>query len=201
MILLTDLTEILNNNQSWAENKSSEDPDFFTDLAAGQEPDIFWVSCADSRVPPNIVTGLEPGELFVHRNIANLILPSDTNLLSCLQYSVKGLNVDHIIICGHYGCGGVGACLSNTHLDYVDNWIQEIRRIQRGNAKELEGITDKKKRVNRLSELNVKAQVDNVAETCIVQNAWENDQSLTVHGWMFELSTGKIHDLEVERSS
>lgn len=198
---MTHFDEILEENRAWIAKKIDDEETIFKELAKNQEPNTFFIGCSDSRVPPSLITGSEPGDLFVHRNIANLVLPSDTNLLACLQYSVNELNVDHIIVCGHYGCGGIRACLKETGHNYVDDWVQEIKRIRRGHADELDRIDDEQERLNRLSELNVEAQVNNVASTQILESAWNNGQSISIHGWIFELKSGKIHDLEVERTN
>lgn len=196
---MSELEHVFEGNREWADRRRSDDRNYFEGLAAGQDPDIFWIGCADSRVPPNTITGLKPGELFVHRNIANLVLPADTNGLSCLEYAVRALKVDHVIVCGHTGCGGVGAALEGADLDHVDDWIQEIERVRRAHEDELMTIEDPRERANRLSELNVKAQVETLARSSIVRDAWESGQSLVLHGWIFRLESGTLEDLGVSR--
>lgn len=197
---MTDLSKLLDQNRDWAESKDQSDPEYFSELSSGQSPDIFWLGCSDSRVPPTEVLDLDAGDVFVHRNIANLVLGSDVNFLSTLQYAVEGLEVEHIIVCGHYGCGGVKGALKASDMDYVDDWIQEIRRIKEGNKDELESLPDDESRADRLSEINVENQVDKLANTSIVQDAWENGQDLTIHGLMFHLDSGRIDDLGISRS-
>lgn len=197
---MTELNELLDNNRDWATSKSAEEPDFFDGLAAGQSPEVFWLGCSDSRVPPTEILDLEPGDVFVHRNIANLVLGSDVNFLSTLQYAVEGLKVRHVIVCGHYGCGGVGAAIDSAPYDYVDDWVEEIKRIKRGHSDELEALDSDAERSNRLSELNVEAQVEKLAKTDIVQEAWDRGENLSIHGLIFNLETGRIEDLGITRS-
>lgn len=195
-----ELNELHEKNRAWADSVAENDPGFFDELASGQSPDIFWLGCSDSRVPPGQILGLEPGDVFVHRNIANLVLGSDVNFLSALEYAVEGLEVQHVIVCGHYGCGGVGAALDSVDFNYVDDWIEEIKRIKRGHAEELEALDDPAERNNRLSALNVEHQVEKLINTNIVQDAWDRGQDLSVHGLMFQLGNGRIEDLGLTKS-
>jgi carbonic anhydrase len=189
------------NNSEWAAKRVKEDPEFFTKLAQGQSPEVLWIGCSDSRVPANEVTGTQPGEVFVHRNIANVCVHSDMNMLSVLDYAVNVLKVKHVIIAGHYGCGGVAAALSNKQFGIIDNWLRHIKDVYRLHANELDRITDEKAKVNRLVELNVTEQVYNICKTSIVQNAWMNRTDLEVHGWVIDLSSGLIKDLGVSSSN
>lgn len=194
---VSDFESVFEDNERWIESRTTNDHFDFDRLTNRQDPDIFFVGCSDSRVPPTVITGLEPGALFVHRNVANLVLPSDLNFLACLEYAVKGLEVDHVVVCGHYGCGGINACYEETGLKYVEEWIQEVRRIKRAHAEELEAIEDSSERVDRLSELNVEAQVENLSRTNIVNDAWESGHELRIHGWMYELESGRIVDQKI----
>jgi carbonic anhydrase len=178
-----------------------EDPEFFTKLAQGQSPEVLWIGCSDSRVPANEVTGTQPGEVFVHRNIANVCVHSDMNMLSVLDYAVNVLKVKHVIVAGHYGCGGVAAALSNKQFGIIDNWLRHIKDVYRLHANELDRITDDKAKVNRLVELNVTEQVYNLCKTSIIQNAWMNRTDLEVHGWVIDISSGLIKDLGVSSSN
>ncbi|RVU01941.1 carbonate dehydratase [Mucilaginibacter limnophilus] len=189
--------KLINANRQWAESKVNEDPDFFKKLAAGQSPEVLWIGCSDSRVPANEVTGTKPGEVFVHRNIANVCVHSDMNLLSVLDYAVNVLKVKHIIVAGHYGCGGVAAAMTHKQFGIIDNWLRHIKDIYRLHSHELDRITDQETKVNRLVELNATEQVYNICKTSIVQNAWNNGQDLHVHGWVIDLKTGLVKDLKV----
>jgi carbonic anhydrase len=189
------------NNSEWAAKRVKEDPEFFTKLAQGQSPEVLWIGCSDSRVPANEVTGTQPGEVFVHRNIANVCVHSDMNMLSVLDYAVNVLKVKHVIVAGHYGCGGVAAALSNKQFGIIDNWLRHIKDVYRLHANELDRITDDKAKVNRLVELNVTEQVYNLCKTSIIQNAWMHRTDLEVHGWVIDLSSGLIKDLGVSSSS
>ncbi len=193
---MADLPMLFDNNQKWAEKNLLKDPKYFLEMSKDQNPKYLWIGCSDSRIPANEVVGLEPGELFVHRNVANLFIHSDLNCLSVLQYAVDYLDIKHIIVCGHYGCGGVGAAMKNNQLGLVDNWLRNIRDIYARSREELDAIQDKTLRYNRLVELNVMAQVQNVCHTTVVQNAWARGQDLTVHGWVYELKTGLLRDLD-----
>lgn len=189
------------NNSDWAAKRVAEDPGFFTKLAQGQSPEVLWIGCSDSRVPANEVTGTKPGEVFVHRNIANVCAHSDMNMLSVLDYAVNVLKVKHVIVAGHYGCGGVAAALSNKQYGIIDNWLRHIKDVYRLHANELDRITDNTAKVNRLVELNVTEQVYNICKTSIIQNAWMERHDLEVHGWVVDISTGLIKDLGVSSSS
>lgn len=188
---------LLENNKKWVDGKLAQDPNYFKKLAAGQQPPVLWIGCADSRVPANEIIGAEPGEVFVHRNIANMVVHSDMNMLSVLDYAVNVLQVKHIIVCGHYGCGGVQAAMTNKHIGLIDNWIRHIKDVYRLHREELDLITDEKARFNRFVELNVFEQVLDLGKTSIVQAAWERGQQLHVHGWVYDIHDGMINDLKV----
>ena len=189
------LNELFNNNRAWAENVRSTDPDYFERLSQQQTPRYLWIGCADSRVPANQITGLAPGEVFVHRNIANIVNHTDFNSLSVIEYAVVYLKVSHIIVCGHYGCGGVQAAMQNNRLGLIDNWLRHIRDVRLQHRSELERL-DEGAALDRLCELNVLEQVRNVAGTTIVQEAWDRGQELAVHGWIYRLRDGLLNDLE-----
>lgn len=191
---------LFDRNRKWAQQIKKEQPDFFSDLAKGQEPNFLWIGCSDSRVPANQIVDLPPGELFVHRNIANLVVHSDLNFLSVLQYAVEVLEVDHIVVCGHYGCGGVKAATDDKEHGMIDNWLRQIKNIQLDNAEELDALSGDEK-INRLCELNVAQQVKNISTTPIVQNAWAGGTNLTVHGWIYSLDDGLLKNLDVQVSS
>lgn len=193
--------KIIENNKKWVEEKLELDPNFFKDLAEGQTPPLLWIGCSDSRVPANEIIGAKPGEVFVHRNIANMVVHSDMNMLSVLDYAVNVLKVRHVIVCGHYGCGGIKAAMGNTSFGIIDNWIRHIKDIYRFNKDKLVEIQDETERFNRFVELNVKEQVLNLAKTSIVQNAWKEGQKLFLHGWVYGLNSGYVTDLEVNFSS
>lgn len=188
---------LLAGNETFVANALAQDPEFFTTLANGQAPPILWIGCADSRVPANQITNTAPGEIFVHRNIANVVVHTDMNMLSVLDYAVNVLKVKHVIVTGHYGCGGVIAAMGNKQVGLIDNWLRNIKDVYRFYADELNAIADEKKRADRLVELNVVEGVRNLSKTSIVQNAWKNGQELSVHGWVYALHTGKITDLKV----
>ncbi len=188
---------LLENNKKWVKSKTDEDPEFFTKLAQGQKPPVLWIGCSDSRVPANEIIGAAPGEVFVHRNIANMVVHSDMNLLSVLDFAVNVLQVKHIIVCGHYGCGGVQTAMTNKHIGIIDNWIRHIKDVFRHHHTELNSIEDPKNRVNRFIELNVVEQVINLAKTSIVQSAWEKGASLQIHGWVYDVADGLIRDLNI----
>lgn len=193
--------QIIENNKKWVESQLSIDPNFFKDLSKGQHPPLLWIGCSDSRVPANQIIGAQPGEVFVHRNIANMVIHSDMNMLSVLDYAVNALKIEHILVCGHYGCGGVLASMQNNSIGLIDNWIRHIKDVYRLHQAELDSITDQEARFNRLVELNVKEQVHDLAKTSIVQAAWKNGQTLHLHGWVYGLNSGYITDLEVNFSS
>jgi len=189
------LDECFAANRVWAANAVAQDPQFFERLEALQTPDLLWIGCSDSRLPPNEIIGRKPGELFVHRNVANLVEHTDVNCLSVLQYAVDVLKVKHVIVCGHYGCGGVRAALQAQPLGLIDNWLRHIRDVHLWNRDELAAIPDINARADRLAELNVEVQVANVCHTTIVQDAWARGQSLTIHGWIYALHDGLLRDL------
>lgn len=190
------LPHLFEKNKDWVEKTLDKDKQYFLKTAKEQRPNYLWIGCSDSRIPANEVVGLEPGELFVHRNVANLFIHSDLNCLSVLQYAVDYLDIKDIIVCGHYGCGGVGAAMKNNQLGLVDNWLRNIRDIYSRSKDELDAIPDKDQRYNRLVELNVIQQVQNICHTTVVQNAWARGQNLTVHGWVYDMKTGLLKDLE-----
>ena len=189
--------KILDNNKQWVENKLAISPNYFKNLAEGQNPPLLWIGCSDSRVPANEIIGAEPGEVFVHRNIANMVLHTDMNMLSVLDYAVNALKVKHVIVCGHYGCGGVKAAMGNNSIGIIDNWIRHIKDVYRFHHQELDAILDEKERFNKFVEINVKEQVMDLAKTSIVQNAWKNGQELSLHGWVYGLNDGYVTDLGV----
>ena len=192
--------KILENNKKWVEEKLTISPEYFKNLAEGQQPPLLWIGCSDSRVPANEIIGAEPGEVFVHRNIANMVVHSDMNMLSVLDYAVNALKVKHVIVCGHYGCGGIKAAMGNTSIGIIDNWIRHIKDVYRFHQQELDAITDEKERFNKFVEINVKEQVMDLAKTSIVQNAWKNGQELSLHGWVYGLNSGFVTDLDVNFS-
>ena len=187
--------QLLENNKNWVAEKLNLDPDYFNRLANGQQPPLLWIGCADSRVPANEIIGAEPGEVFVHRNIANMVVHSDMNMLSVLDYAVNALKVKHVIVCGHYGCGGVKAAMGNQSFGLVDNWIRHIKTIYRLHKAELDGIADENLRFDKFVELNVQEQVSDLAKTSIVQKAWENGQELHLHAWVYGVGSGVVKDL------
>lgn len=192
---------LLEGNKTFVANTLKEDEQYFEKLAKGQKPPILWIGCADSRVPANQITNTKPGEIFVHRNIANMVIHTDMNMLSVLDYAVNVLEVKHVVVCGHYGCGGVAAALTSKTYGIIDNWLRHIKDIYRLHAFELDLISDGTQRANRLVEFNVMEGVHNLCKTSIIQNAWENGKTLSVHGWVYELSTGFITDLKVSTNS
>ena len=194
-------SKILENNKEWVESQLAIDPNYFKELSQGQNPPLLWIGCSDSRVPANEIIGAKPGEVFVHRNIANMVIHSDMNMLSVLDYAVNVLKVKHVIVCGHYGCGGVKAAMTNGSFGIIDNWIRHIKDVYRLNKKELSDIHDEDKRFNKFVEINVKEQVSDLAKTSIVQSAWKTGQELTLHGWVYGLNSGYVTDLEVNYSS
>jgi carbonic anhydrase len=191
---------LIKGNADWADQRLKDDPEYFNNLAKGQSPQVLWIGCSDSRVPANDVTGTKPGEIFVHRNIANVCVHSDMNMLSVLDYAVNVLKVKHVIVAGHYGCGGVAAALSNKQFGLIDNWLRHIKDVYRLHSHELDRITDETQKLNRLVELNVSEQVYNLCKTSIIQNAWMHRADLEVHGWVINLSTGLIKDIKVSSS-
>lgn len=188
--------KLLQGNKLYAETKKFQDPDYFNKLSKGQTPNYLWIGCSDSRVPANEVTSTQSGEIFEHRNIANLVAHTDSNVLSVLEYAVKFLKVKHIIVCGHYGCGGIDTAMTNTYHGYVDNWLRSIKDVYHRNSIELEAIQDPHQRANRLTELNVIEQVRNLAKTPIVQQAWA-ERELHLHGWVYGMQNGLVKDLSI----
>jgi carbonic anhydrase len=184
-------------NREWAARMRQRDPEFFEKLSLQQRPQLLWIGCSDSRLPPNEIIGLPPGEIFVHRNVANLVVHTDMNFLSVLQYGVEVLGVRHVIVCGHYGCGGVIASMEPRQHGLIDNWLRHIRDVYMWHRRELDAIEDQKLRSDRLCELNVAMQVSNVCATTIVQDAWNRGQELSVHGWIYSLTDGLLRDLDL----
>jgi carbonic anhydrase len=193
--------KIIEGNKNWVASKINEDPEYFERLSKGQSPPLLWIGCSDSRVPANEVIGAQPGEVFVHRNIANMVVHSDMNMLSVLDYAVNVLKVKHVIVCGHYGCGGVKAALGNDSIGIIDNWIRHIKDVYRLHHNYLDSIVDEKQRFDAFVEINVKEQVFDLAKTSIVQGAWRNGNDLSLHGWVYGLDSGIVKDLKVNFSS
>ncbi|MFM2315886.1 MAG: hypothetical protein RLZZ155_218 [Bacteroidota bacterium] len=192
---MANIEQLLIENKAWAQDKLEENPDYFKKLAALQTPEYLWIGCSDSRVPANEVTGTAPGEIFVHRNIANMVVHTDINLLSVLTYAVDVLEVKHIIVCGHYGCGGVKAAMGNDYLPLINNWLRNIKDVYKTNRAEIQSIQDEEKQFDRLVELNVLEQVHHLAETNIVQGAWKKREMPLIHGWVYGLNNGIIKPL------
>ncbi len=184
--------KLLLENKAWAAERVQNDPNYFKKLSGIQTPEFLWIGCSDSRVPANEITGTSPGEIFVHRNIANMVVHTDVNLLSVLEYAVKFLKVKHVIVCGHYGCGGVKASMAQHNLGIINKWIMHIKDVQRIHAEELQAIGDEEARTNRLVELNVIEQVTNLAKTSIIQKAWKDREGPHLHGWVYGLENGLI---------
>ena len=193
--------QLLANNKKWVQKQLDENPDFFNELAKGQQPPLLWIGCADSRVPANEIIGAKPGEVFVHRNIANMVVHSDMNMLSVLDYAVNALKVRHVIVCGHYGCGGVKAAMGNQSIGIIDNWVRHIKDVYRFHKEELDAIVDENEKFNAFVEFNVKEQVLDLAKTSIVQAAWKNNQPLYLHGWVYGIDSGIVKDLNVNITS
>jgi carbonic anhydrase len=193
--------KILDNNKQWVEKQLALDKDFFKDLAVGQNPPLLWIGCSDSRVPANEIIGAKSGEVFVHRNIANMVVHSDMNMLSVLDYAVNVLKVKHVIVCGHYGCGGIKAAMGNDSIGIIDNWIRHIKDVYRLHDTYLNSIENLEERFNKFVEINVQEQVFDLGKTSIVQGAWRNGQELTLHGWVYGLNSGYVTDLKVNMSS
>jgi carbonic anhydrase len=190
--------QLLLQNRAWVEQMLHEDKNYFNKLANTQKPEFLWIGCADSRVPANQITGTNPGEVFVHRNIANMVVHTDMNMLSVLDYAVNVLEVNHVIVCGHYGCGGVRAAMGHQQIGLIDNWIRHIKDVYRLHQDELEAITDKKQREDRFIELNVTEQVYDLGKTSIIQNAWQRRGGFPyIHGWVYDIGNGVIKDLKV----
>jgi len=195
------LPQLLDNNRRWAADRVTGDPTFFTRLSNQQAPGFLWIGCSDSRVPANEIVGLDPGELFVHRNVANLVVHTDVNCLSALQYAVDVLKVGHVIVCGHYGCGGIRAAMDGTAHGLIDNWLRHVQDVQRSHRAELSELAGDQARSDRLCELNVIEQVRNVGRSTIVQDAWKRGHPLELHGWIYGLADGLIRDLNVSVDS
>lgn len=191
------INHLLENNKKWAQAVSEKHPGFFEQLSLQQTPKYLWIGCSDSRIPANDATGLMPGELFVHRNIANQVIHSDINCLSVLQFAVDVLKIEHVIVCGHYGCGGVQAALEDLELGLIDNWLRNIQDVATLYRETLDRIPDSNSRLNKLCELNVIEQVINLGETTFIQRAWKKGSRVAVHGWIYDLSDGIIRELEV----
>jgi carbonic anhydrase len=198
---MDNLVKLLDSNKAWAAARVAEDKDFFNRLAHLQQPEFLWIGCSDSRVAANVITGTQPGEIFVHRNIANMVVHTDMNLLSVLEYSVNVLQVKHIIVCGHYGCGGVRAAAEHKSIGIINNWLRNIEDVFRFHQDELNSITSEQKRIDRLVELNVMEQVLNLAKTQIVQRRWAHKQPMTLHGWVYGLEDGIIKPLNQMESA
>jgi carbonic anhydrase len=195
------LSDLFENNRRWAEGLRAQNPAFFEELARQQAPDYLWIGCSDSRVPATQLVGVAPGEMFVHRNVANVVVHTDLNCLSVIQYAVEVLGVRHVIVCGHYGCGGVQAALRGTRLGLIDNWLRHVQDVIQRHAPLLEGIKDEARRLERLCELNVIEQVFNVGQTTVVESAWARGQELTLHGWVYSLENGLLRDLRLTASN
>ncbi|HHI94342.1 MAG TPA: carbonate dehydratase [Gammaproteobacteria bacterium] len=191
------LQHLFDNNARWAAGETTDDPHYFQRLSTQQKPDYLWIGCADSRVPANEIIGLDPGEVFVHRNVANVVVHTDMNCLSVVQYAVDILKVKHIIVCGHYGCGGVLAAMENTQHGLIDNWLRHIKDVYRKHQEEINAIGDLAERQARVCEINILEQMANICYTTIVQNAWQRGQALAVHGWVYGLTDGLVKDLGV----
>jgi carbonic anhydrase len=192
---MENLKDLISNNRAWAAKMVAADPGFFTRLTRQQSPKYLWIGCSDSRVPANEIVGLDPGELFVHRNVANVVVHTDLNCLSVIQYAVDVLKVEHVMVCGHYGCSGVVAALRGSKLGLIDNWLRHVQDVMDKNAGELARVPDEQGRANKLCELNVIEQVLNVCETTVVQAAWSRGQKVAVHGWIYGLVDGLVRDL------
>ena len=195
---VTHVDQLLNNNRAWAADRVKRDPTFFTRLSKQQAPEFLWIGCSDSRVPANEIVGLDPGELFVHRNVANVVVHTDLNCLSVLQFAVDVLKVKHVIVCGHYGCGGIRAALENNSHGLIDNWLRHVQDVARAHEAKLNSMPDMDSVVDKLCELNVIDQVQNVARTTIIQDAWRRGHEVTLHGWIYGLKDGLITDLGIQ---
>lgn len=196
-----EINKLIKGNEEWVKEITLKKPDFFEKLSQGQKPEFLWIGCADSRVPATEITNMMPGSIFVHRNIANMVVHTDSNALSVVYYAVKVLRVKHIIVCGHYGCGGVGAAMRNESFGFIDNWLLNIKDVYRLHAKELDAIDDQQERENRLVEWNVKEQVNNLAKVSFIQEEWQKGEFPYIHGWVYSLHSGRINDLKVSVNS
>ncbi|HBI45972.1 MAG TPA: carbonate dehydratase, partial [Planctomycetales bacterium] len=192
---MPNLNLLIANNRAWAADVTAREPDFFTRLSGQQAPQYLWIGCSDSRVPANQIVGLPPGEMFVHRNVANVVVHADLNCLSVIQFAVDVLRVRHVIVCGHYGCGGVRAALRGDKLGLIDNWLRHVQDVRWKHQEQLDALADESQRNDRLCELNVIEQVVNVSQTTVVRDAWDRGQALTVHGWIYGLSDGLLREL------
>ena len=192
--------DLLAANVKWSQDRTAADPEYFQRLSALQAPEFLWIGCSDSRVPANVITGLEPGEVFVHRNVANIIYPADLNCMSVLQFAVEMLAVEHIIVCGHYGCGGVRAVIDGSLHGLIEHWLAPVRDLFREHRQEIESFPTEKDRLDHLCELNVLKQVRSACESPIVRSAWERGQALTVHGWIYGLDDGRLRNLSCSRA-
>jgi len=191
------LKHLFDNNRAWSQKMRAQQADFFERLSLQQSPEYLWIGCSDSRLPPNEITGLMPGEMFVHRNVANVVIHTDFNCLSVMEYAVEVLQVKHVIVCGHYGCGGVQAAMRNLELGLIDNWLRHVRDVSVKHQKVLAGEGDESRRWDKLCELNVIEQVHNVCNTTIIQSAWKRGQQIAVHGWVYGLRDGLLRDLNI----
>jgi carbonic anhydrase len=197
---MSPLPAIFERNAQWARERTDADPQYFQRLAKLQAPELFWIGCSDSRVSANVISGLEPGEVFVHRNVANLVYSADLNCMSVLQYAVEVLKVKHVIVCGHYGCGGVRAAFGHTSEGLIDHWLEPVKELARDHADRLANLPDDAARVDYLCEANVRAQVNNVAHSPIIRRAWERGQDIALHGLIYGLDKGLLHELDCGRS-
>jgi carbonic anhydrase len=195
------LKQLFENNRNWAANMTRQDPDFFRRLSTQQSPHYLWIGCSDSRVPANQVVGLVPGEMFVHRNVANVVVHTDLNCLSAIQFAVDVLRIEHIIVCGHYSCGGILAALQDNKLGLIENWLRHVQDVRAKHRAQLDALETEEKQHDRLCELNVIEQVTNLSRTTVVRDAWSRGQALTVHGWIYDLSDGLLRDLDVSVAS
>ena len=198
---MNSLNHLFENNRAWAAGMTRQDPDFFRRLSAQQSPHYLWIGCSDSRVPANQIVGLMAGEMFVHRNVANMVVHTDLNCLSAIQFAVDALRVEHIIICGHYGCGGVLAALQDSRLGLIDNWLRHVQDVQNKHRAEIDLLKTEAEKHKRLCELNVIEQAASVRQTTIVRDAWSREQPLTVHGWIYDIADGLLRDLNVSVNS
>ena len=194
---MSDLSHLFANNRTWAAEITRQDPDFFTRLARQQAPEYLWIGCSDSRVPANQIVGMPPGQMFVHRNVANVVVHTDLNCLAAMQFAVDVLRVGHIIVCGHYGCGGVLAALRDEKLGLIDNWLRHVQDVRALHRDEIDALPTEIDRHRRLCELNVIEQVINVSKTTVVRDAWARGQAVAVHGWVYDVSDGLLRDLEI----
>jgi len=198
---MRELKQLFENNRTWAADMTRQDPDFFRRLSTQQSPHYLWIGCSDSRVPANQIVGLVPGEMFVHRNVANLVVHTDLNCLSAIQFAVEVLCVEHIIVCGHYSCGGILAALQDNKLGLIDNWLRHVQDVRAKHRAQLDSLETEREQHERLCELNVIEQVLNLSRTTVVRDAWSHGQALTIHGWIYDLSDGLLRDLDVSVAS